>query len=119
MKLADLEPKFLKIDDRGSWPQGFVIDTDDPETEKHGLWLLETTFELADGIEFNCPKAGCTHKVICWRPCVDPKYTPGPGRWEFQGTGLGDLSLVAGSSSILLKGGCAAHFFVRNGEITW
>lgn len=34
-------------------------------------------------------------------PDVDPK----PGRWEFHGTGYADLSLVAGSSSILLTSG--------------
>jgi hypothetical protein len=43
---------------------------------------------------------------------------PGPGRWEFQGTGLGALTLVAGSSSIQLLGGCNWHGFVRNGEVT-
>jgi hypothetical protein len=43
--------------------------------------------------------------------------SPTPGRWDFQGTGLQDLTLVAGSSSVLLTGGCRAHFFVRDGEI--
>lgn len=78
----------------------------------------------ADGVLFLCPK--CfeanggevgTHSVICWRPRVPPDVCPRPGRWEFHGTGLGDLTLVAGSSSVLLQAGCAAHFCVRAGAI--
>lgn len=59
-----------------------------------------------------------THRIICWRPRVP--ITPsmvGPGRWDFEGTGYDDLSLVAGSSSVQILGGCAAHFFVRAGEV--
>ncbi len=33
------------------------------------------------------------------------------------GTGIADLTLVAGSSSVALQGGCKAHFFVRDGAI--
>jgi len=82
--------------------------------------------EDADGVEFLCPlciktnggRVG-THAVLCWRPRVPPDIDPKPGRWEFQGTSLDDLTLVAGASSILLTGGCAAHFFIRNGAIEW
>ena len=58
-----------------------------------------------------------THRVICWRPHVPQSFFPVPGRWEMEGSGLSDLTLVAGSSSVLLRGGCDAHFFVRGGEI--
>lgn len=38
--------------------------------------------------------------------------------WEFVGTGLHDLSLVEGSSSVKCNWpGCGAHFFVTNGMI--
>lgn len=84
----------------------------------------DVSFREADGVRFLCPQcyreAGSSvgvHSVICWSPKVRPDRTPGPGRWELRGTGIGDLSLVAGSSSVALTGGgCAAHFYVRNGQ---
>lgn len=105
MKLTDLEPSFLKMTSETSHQR-------------------DVTFEEADGILFLCPvcfknnngSAG-THSVICWRPRVPLTVFPKPGRWEFEGTGYNDLTLVAGSSSILLNGGCNAHFFIKNGEI--
>jgi hypothetical protein len=69
------------------------------------------------------------HGVICWQPHVPQTMPPVPGRWKFMGTGYNDLTLVAGSSSILLtctckpKPGeppckcCKAHFFIKNGNI--
>jgi hypothetical protein len=105
MRLVELDGRFLKrIDGTHFCAVGGIED--------------------ADGLEFLCPicfvaNAGPigTHSVICWRPRVPLDEMPGPGRWEFQGTSLADLTLVAGSSSILLTGGCKAHFFVRAGEI--
>lgn len=107
MRLAELEPQFLKvIDNRTYWHEG-------------------VSFNEADGVVFLCPKCFRvnqgpigTHSIICWRPHVSQEIPPNPGRWEFQGTGLDDLTLVAGSSSILLTGGCAWHGFIRNGEVT-
>lgn len=105
MRLADLEPEFLKIvDDRSH--------------------RRDATFQDCDGIFFLCPlcfKANNgpvgTHGVICWKPHVPQTRSPTPGRWSIEGTGFHDLSLVAGSSSVLLMGGCNAHFFIKNGEI--
>jgi hypothetical protein len=78
----------------------------------------------ADGIMFCCPKcfpekggSVGTHSIICWSPHVAEHMRPGPGRWSLQGSSIDDVSLVASSSSILLDGGCGAHFFVRNGQI--
>lgn len=78
----------------------------------------------ADGVLFQCPKCFATnngpvgtHSILCWQPRIPPDVDPKPGRWSFVGTSLADLSLVAGSSSVLLTGGCNAHFFVRNGAI--
>jgi hypothetical protein len=105
MRLTDLSPEWLKVET----PTRFTI---------------VDSIEKADGIYFLCPKCWAAnggpvgvHGVICWRPHVPNPPTPGPGRWEFQGTGFTDLTLVAGSSSVLLVGGCAAHFFIRSGEI--
>ncbi len=107
MQLEQLEPQFLQR-------------TDDMHFRN-----VETIQE-ADGIIFLCPKCMQSasmvrpgvHSVICWRPRVPQTTHPIPGRWEFSGTGYADLTLTAGSSSILLTGpGCAAHFFVQNGAI--
>ena len=107
MRLTDLEPKFLKrIDD-------------------HHFRFVGTLAE-ADGVEFLCPKCMAengmkrpgVHAVICWSPSVPQTTHPTPGRWQMLGTGLHDLTLRAGSSSVLLQGdGCKAHFFIENGNI--
>jgi hypothetical protein len=57
-----------------------------------------------------------THSVLCWSPTVSQDHDPKPGRWNLVGTSIDDLTLVAGSSSVLIQGGCDAHFFVRNGR---
>lgn len=104
MKLTDLEPEFLKA----ASPQNFHIITD---------------INQADGIMFLCPKcfiknngpAG-THSIQCWTPKVTADYTHGP--WQLQGTGYSDITLIGQpTSSVLLNGGCNAHFSVKNGEI--
>lgn len=104
--MRELEAVFLKIEDAKHWREVDVI-TD------------------ADGVRFLCPVCfddppvgpiGC-HSIICWQPHVDQSHTPKPGRWTFVGTNLDDLSLVAGSSSVLLTSGCAVHFHVRDGRV--
>ena len=103
--LQELNAKFLKRED------------------SHHFREVETLAE-ADGITFLCPKCFAanngsvgTHSVRCWAPSVPQDTSPTPGRWEMRGTGLADLTLVAGSSSVLLTGGCNAHFYVRDGAI--
>lgn len=108
MKLTELQAYFGRLtDDKGS-----------SETVED--------IALADGIWFLCPKCYIangnsdvgTHWVLCWAPHVPQTIDPKPGRWNLRGTGIADLSLVAGSSSVQLTGGgCMAHFFVQNGEI--
>lgn len=105
MKLTDLEPEFLK-----------VIDEKTRQTVD--------TIEEADGIDFLCPKCFKdnggnvgTHHVLCWKPQVPQTVSPKPGRWNMLGKGFDDLTLKAGSSSVVLNGGCCAHFFIREGEI--
>lgn len=106
MKLLELEPRFIRIVEPGK----MFRDVD--------------LISEADGVLFLCPKCFQTnggtigtHSVICWRSRVPQTEDPKPGRWEFEGTGLHDLTLVAGSRSVLLMGGCNAHFFVRSGDI--
>jgi len=81
----------------------------------------------AHGVWFLCPKCYTdnggsvgTHAVLCWFVGrVSDEVDPKPGRWTPTGTGLSDLTFVpsAGRShSVLLTGGCRAHFFVNNGD---
>lgn len=109
MRLLDLKPEWLALTS---------------EREFRVLPGAGTAPDEADGIKFLCPKCYAAkdgpvgvHSVICWRPRVPQTVQPKPGRWEFHGTDFANLSLVAGSSSVLLKGGCNAHFFVTGGAI--
>ena len=88
-------------------------------------WLPADTIGEAEGLFFLCPVCFAsngnthigTHRVMCWSPNVSQDFKPNPGRWGLVGTGIGDVSLVAGSSSVAIQGGCGAHFFVTNGRI--
>lgn len=122
MRLIDLEPQFVRREIRGC----HVGAPDCNTVSEHTDHEFHVPCELADadGVLFLCPKCFAdnagprgTHSVLCWRPRVPAGVSPGPGRWEFEGTGYLDLSLRAGSSSVLLTGGCAAHFFVQSGGI--
>ncbi len=82
------------------------------------------TLAEAKGVRYLCPKCFAenggrvgTHGVINFCPEVGQEFRPTPGRWHLCGTGLHDLSLVNGSSSVALDGHCAAHFFVTDGRI--
>lgn len=103
MRLVELEPAYLKIVDE--------------RTFRH----VGVTRAEADGLMLWCPKCqgdrAKAHPIICWQPHVPQTWDPKPGRWRIEGAGVDDLSLVAGSSSVLILGGCAAHFFVRDGAI--
>jgi len=115
VRLTELEPKFLRR-------------LDDTHFQR-----VDTIAE-ADGIQFLCPACWIknngpvgTHAVICWRPEVPQSTFPNPGRWTMQGTSFEDLSLVAGSSSVLIRkteeevkkdgSGDPLHILVTNGEI--
>lgn len=107
MKLTELEPTFLVIE----------------EPEK--CYRRVDEIVGADGVMFLCPKCFAenggsvgTHQIQCWAPHVPLTESPGPGRWELVGTGYANLTLRAGSSSILLTDGCRWHGLVTNGEVT-
>ncbi len=106
--LRELEAEFLKLDSL------------DPKVYGRVPTLAE-----ADGLMFLCPKCFAannghvgTHMVLCWfEGKVPDDLDPKPGRWNPVGTGLDDLTFVAGkkSNSVLLIGGCDWHGFVANG----
>jgi hypothetical protein len=105
-KLSELEASFIKL------------------TDERGSYRTDVTFADCDGVQFLCPlcfdrNAGPvgTHMVICWKPQVPQTISPTPGRWNHQGSGLHDLTLVAGSSSIALQGGCGWHGFVGFSDV--
>lgn len=111
VSLVDLEVSFLRWDG-------------DPSR-----WWNDQPFADANGVMFACPKcyvaADCSlvgvHQVLCWSPDVPLPPAgppPAPGRWRLVGTGIADLSLVNGSSSVLLTSGCRWHGFVKNGVAT-
>lgn len=109
MRLLELEPRFLRHEITDG--KLFLVKVDSIN-EAQGIWFL-------------CPKCWKanegpvgTHSVICWNPTVPPEIHPKPGRWNLIGTSLEDLSLVAGSSSILLTAGCLWHGFITKGEVT-
>jgi hypothetical protein len=107
MRLKELEPQFLKITSEDHWIcEGVSL------VESDGLLLLcPVCFKTNGG------KRG-THCIICWKPHVPLTQSPGPGRWNFIGASLDDVTLQAGSSSVFLTAApCRAHFFIRNGEI--
>lgn len=112
MKLTDLEPKFLTIEDEKT-------------VRTHDI------FEDAQGIAFLCPKCFIenggsigTHQVWCWfrHKDVPDEYNPKPGRWTPQGSSYDDLTFIPGdppmACSVLLTSGCGWHGFVTNGEVT-
>ena len=107
MKLTDLEPQFLKV------------------MSEHEFKCVDDIKD-ADGIMFLCPvcfkknnddSGRGVHSINCWQPHVPQNIHPILGRWNFLGTGYNDLTLKNGSSSVLLNGGCNAHFWITNGEI--
>lgn len=103
-----------------------------PDLEPHFLTRIERfrykhTDDIAasEGLSFLCPacfwsnngKVG-THRIIVWRPSVPrDDERPGPGRWDFAGTGYADMTLTAASASVAIIGGCRAHFYIRQGKV--
>lgn len=114
MKLTDLDAEFVRREIRPCHAGAAGCSVVSEHTEHE--WHVPASFGDADGITFLCPKCR-DHYVLCWRPRVPPEVSPKPGRWEFQGTGLDDLSLVAVPTSVALLGGCNAHFLVQAGAI--
>jgi hypothetical protein len=122
MKLADLKPQFLRY-----------------ERRHDGVFYIHVeTIAEAHGVRFLCPKcfaengsAVGTHGVIVWfagRGVPDDAepgaaYAPGQSagypqgraaqRWTVSGSTFNDLTT---KPSIALRGRCAWHGFVTNGD---
>lgn len=119
MRLTDLEPQFLRYEEK----------VEDGKTHVY-LPNVDAIGE-AQGIKFLCPKCFQansgnvgTHAVICWSRSrgVPDNARPRPGRWALVGTGYGDLTLncdpPSNARSVQLNGGCQWHGHVTNGEVT-
>lgn len=110
MKLTELEPSFLLIS----------------EQDENTYQMVDNIAE-AQGVSFLCPKCMADrggkppiHSIICWFDGrgVPNELHPKPGRWNPSGHGYTDLTFVGpGATSVLLAGGCQAHFHIENGEI--
>lgn len=107
MRLIDLEPQFIRREERHDGIYHPYVDD----------------LRTAQGIMFMCPK--CyeanlgpigTHAILCWFSNRDvPDFiSPFNGRWNVGGKSYADLSLTP---SIRLTAGCMWHGFVLNGLI--
>lgn len=103
MRLVDLEPEFLRHDDRT---------------------LVTASFADAHSIWFECPvcRSGRGHHVLvsfAGRGLPDGMGSQNregkPSRWEVSGTGFADLTL---KPSIDCTPSCPWHGFVTAGEVT-
>lgn len=140
MRLAELEPKFLRYVVMPNVPTEIVNDAAIGSSIEFHNELRDAIYHCytdsikdAQGIQFLCPKCFAknggpvdTHIVVCWsRSRGTPEdASPGPGRWSMQGSGFDDLTLNGdavgggGARSVLLLGGCAWHGFITNGDVT-
>lgn len=109
MRLSELSPKWVRYIANNTWREDIGI------VEAQGLRFLCPLCFAANG------GARGTHSVLCWKPSIPADVSPGPGRWDFSpaSTSFENLTLVAGSSSVHLQGGCGAHFHINNGEVTF
>lgn len=96
-----------------------------------GISRIVSKLKEADGISFVCPKCfhahgrklEGVHSITCWfRGRVPDDIDPGPGRWTPAGTGVKNLSFIAGlpprPRSVALTGGCGWHGHLTQGELT-
>ena len=106
MNLTDVDAEFIKLNDA----KGASFSTVESINDADGIMLLcPACLEANNGEN--------AHSIICWAPHVPQTVHPVPGRWNLIGTGLHDLELKNGSSSVALDCKNKAHFFVRGGKI--
>lgn len=115
MKLTELEPQFLRHEEREGSAYHVHVDS---LAEAQGIWFLCPKCFAANGGPVG------THGVICWSRSrgAPESAVPGPGRWTLEGTGYHDLTLngdpPGAARSVLLTGGCGWHGHVTKGEVT-
>ena len=78
----------------------------------------------ADGVRFLCPKCfrenkgpvGTHSVVLFFSNCPRAKELMGHSGWNAAGNDLSDLTFTGpGAASVLIKGGCNWHGFVKSG----
>jgi hypothetical protein len=131
MRLSELNPQFMRRETREeTWTRRNEDGTTEEVTGPREYYPHVETAGEAQGISFLCPtcfKANNgpvgTHSIMCWSRSrgIPEDVTPGPGRWDLQGTSYEDLTLGADPPntlrSVKLDAGCHAHFLVTNGEV--
>ena len=109
MRLADLRPAWL-----------VAADT----TFRHDFARQRPAQVI--GLHHLCPKCWMTnggetgtHGIHFLTPDAPATMRPLPGRWVLEGDDFGELTAIgATSDSILVEGGCEAHYFLKDGEVT-
>lgn len=143
MRLVELEPQFLRYEERlGSWREhkkdGYADDPDhkhidecwETVTGQRVFWpfVMANDMKQAQGLKFLCPK--CfernngpvgTHSVIIWsRSRGVPDHATPTGRWTLDGVSCANLTVngdpPGSARSIQLIGGCAWHGYITNGR---
>ena len=99
IRLADLEPVFVKWDTRE--PTSYIEVSD---------------IKDANGVQFYCPRGGekACHLLI-WTLGVPLSMSPTPGRWTMCGTSLQDLTLYPSVDVSNNSCGCGWHGWVEKG----
>ncbi|HET7380033.1 MAG TPA: DUF6527 family protein [Gaiellales bacterium] len=117
MRLTELEPQFVRAE------LTRVLPTD-PWRE---TMLYVGTLAEAQGVLFDCPTRGCSHRILVWFSDrgVPPECTPSP-RWAASGSGYDDLTLAPSidisrdkeGRPMFCEGGRPGwHGFITNGEV--
>lgn len=120
MKLADLEPQFIRYETRIEWIEF--------KQQPRHYWIDVASLSEGQGLQFLCPACFAknsgpvgTHLVevtFADRGATDEQGSHGksgkPTRWNASGSSYADLTLTP---SILIDGGCGWHGFVTAGEI--
>ena len=131
-KLPDLDPKFIRYEDRvETWDE---IDGDADTRRERGCPTHSVTgtkeyqvpvesLSNAQGILFQCPKCHSIDGHYCSvtfsdKGVADHQGTHNskgkPTRWMVSGNGFHDLTIMP---SIQLEGGCNWHGYISNGEV--
>jgi len=105
MKLIELNPQWKKVD--GSDERGGFIMADGFDDAECILILCPLCFQKNKGAEG-------THSVFIPNPKMKRDFLGGHARWEMTGNDFNNLTV---NPSVLLKGTCDAHFWIKNGEI--
>lgn len=129
MKLADLQPQFVRYETRVETYDVMVEGQTRQLTGPRQYTRFVPSFADAQGVWFLCPKCfaanGNSDIGVHWvdvsfagrgvQPDQGSHGTNGhPTRWAFAGDSFANLTTTP---SVLIVGGCGWHGFITNGEI--